>query len=81
VNAEEHGDPASIRQLLEQQVTHAVLWQRSMERLIEQGFDRFVEVGSGRVLAGLMRKINRKMNMVTVGTTDQLGVELVAASG
>jgi [acyl-carrier-protein] S-malonyltransferase len=66
VSAEPHGDPDAIRGALERQLTHPVLWQRSMERLAAEGFGRFVEVGAGRVLTGLMRKINRQAAVVSV---------------
>lgn len=59
VSARYHGDPNSVRTLLQEQVAKPVRWQASIEGLIEQGFDRFVEVGPGRVLTGLMRRINR----------------------
>lgn len=66
VNAQPHGDPSSIRLALQEQVTHAVRWQDSIESLIEKGFDRFIEVGPGRVLTGLMRKINRNVQAINV---------------
>ena len=81
VTADYHGDAGSIRTALERQITHPVLWQRSMQRLIDGGFECFVEVGTGRVLTGLMRKINRKMRTVNVGSAKDLGTELAAATG
>jgi len=59
VSADYHADPDGVRRLLEEQVTRAVRWQASIERLMKEGFDRFAEVGPGRVLTGLMRKIDR----------------------
>jgi len=59
VSADYHADPDSARRLLQEQVTKPVRWQASIEHLIGDGFDRFAEVGPGRVLTGLMRKINR----------------------
>lgn len=64
VSADYHGDPSSVRDLLRQQVARPIRWQASMERLIGQGFDRFIEVGPGRVLAGLMRKIDRTVEAI-----------------
>lgn len=72
VTAEFHGRPDLIRELLQRQVTAPVRWQRSIERLIDEGFDRFVEVGPSRVLTGLMRKINRSVEAVCVSTADDL---------
>jgi [acyl-carrier-protein] S-malonyltransferase len=59
VSADYHADPDGVRALLCQQVAKPVRWQASIERLVGEGFDRFVEIGPGRVLTGLMRKINR----------------------
>lgn len=72
VTAQPHGDAESIRDALCKQVTHAVRWQNSMEKLIDQGYDRFVEVGPGRVLTGLMRKINRRVRTVNIATVEAL---------
>jgi len=61
VSADYHADPQSVRRLLREQVASPIRWQSSMERLIAEGFDRFAEVGPGRVLTGLMRKISRSV--------------------
>jgi [acyl-carrier-protein] S-malonyltransferase len=67
VNGEAHTDPESIRDALRRQVTEPVLWQRCVERMMADGATRFVEMGPGRVLTGLMRKINRKVPITNVG--------------
>ncbi len=56
--------------LLARQVDGAVRWQQGVERLIHDGFDRFLEIGPGRVLTGLLKRINRKVGRaaVTIGT-------------
>ncbi len=59
VNGRRHEEPATIRAWLVQQLVEPVQWHRSIEGLIADGFDRFVEIGPGRVLTGLMRRINR----------------------
>ena len=61
VDAREHNDPEEIRQLLIQQILSPVRWEDSMRYLIGQGFDQFYEVGPGRVLLGLLRRIDRKL--------------------
>ena len=76
VDAAPHGDPDAIRDALVRQLTHPVLWQRSMERLIDDGFSRFVEVGAGRVLKGLMRKIDRRAEVVNVAAPADLAAWL-----
>jgi [acyl-carrier-protein] S-malonyltransferase len=75
VSADYHGDPEAVRELLRRQVAEPIRWQACIERLIEDGFDRFVEVGPGRVLTGLMRKINRAvatMNFSTAGSLERV---------
>ncbi|MFH1268170.1 MAG: ACP S-malonyltransferase [Planctomycetota bacterium] len=61
VDARAHDDPEEIRQLLIRQVLHRVRWEESMRHLIAEGFDSFYEVGPGRVLRGLLRRIDRKI--------------------
>ncbi|PHR86886.1 MAG: [acyl-carrier-protein] S-malonyltransferase [Blastopirellula sp.] len=61
VDASTHEDPEEIRQLLIQQVCSKVLWEDSMGYLLGQGFDEFYEIGAGRVLRGLLRRISRKI--------------------
>lgn len=60
VDARPHSDPEEIRQLLIRQVISPVQWEDSMRYLLDQGFDQFYEVGPGRVLRGLLRRIDRK---------------------
>lgn len=61
VDARPHDDPEEIRQLLIQQVVHPVLWEDSMRFLISEGFTQFYEVGPGRVLRGLLKRIDRSI--------------------
>ncbi|MBS4030960.1 MAG: ACP S-malonyltransferase [Clostridiales bacterium] len=58
VTAQYIHSPEDIRNALIRQVSNAVLWQDSMEKLIADGFDTFIEVGPGKSLTGLMKKIN-----------------------
>ncbi|MDR1491111.1 MAG: ACP S-malonyltransferase [Planctomycetaceae bacterium] len=60
VDAQSHDDPEIIRQILVKQILQPVLWETSVRNLIAQGFDTFYEVGPGRVLRGLVRRIDRK---------------------
>jgi [acyl-carrier-protein] S-malonyltransferase len=61
VDATAHSDPEEIRQLLIQQVVSPVRWEDSMRTLLADGYDHFYEIGPGRVLRGLLRRINRKL--------------------
>lgn len=60
VDALPHTDGADFKQLLVNQVCGPVLWQDSIEKMLADGFDEFYEVGVGRVLRSLMKRINRK---------------------
>jgi [acyl-carrier-protein] S-malonyltransferase len=62
-------DPAAIRDALGRQLTSPVRWTESMEWMIAQGVDRCVEVGPKKVLAGLLRRIDRSVEGVA---TDDL---------
>ncbi|UUO07457.1 ACP S-malonyltransferase [Blastopirellula sp. J2-11] len=60
VDAVPHSDPEEIRQLLIQQVCSPVRWEDSMRYLLAADFYEFFEIGAGRVLRGLMKRIDRK---------------------
>jgi [acyl-carrier-protein] S-malonyltransferase len=57
VSAAKATDPAEIRDLLVQQVTAMVRWRECVNAMVELGVDSFVELGTGRVLSGLIRRI------------------------
>ncbi len=62
VDANPHDDPEEIRRLLVQQVVKPVLWEDSVRWLLAQGVIQVYEVGPGRVLRGLMKRIDRKLD-------------------
>jgi [acyl-carrier-protein] S-malonyltransferase len=61
VDAQPHDDPEDIRRLMIRQIIQPVRWEESMRYLLAQGYDQFFEVGPGRVLRGLLRRIDRKI--------------------
>jgi [acyl-carrier-protein] S-malonyltransferase len=61
VDAVAHDNPEEIRALLVRQVVSPVLWEDTQRNLVAQGFDTFYEVGPGRVLRGLLKRIDRKL--------------------
>jgi len=79
VNCQYHTDAANIRLWLTEQLTQPVRWQASMERLIAEGVERFIEIGPGRVLAGLMRKISRGTPVVNISTAEGLQQAVASA--
>jgi [acyl-carrier-protein] S-malonyltransferase len=60
VTGEEERDPARIRELLAAQVCSPVLWEQSMRLALARGFCRFLEPGPGRVLGGILGKIDTR---------------------
>ncbi|MNV87300.1 Malonyl CoA-acyl carrier protein transacylase [compost metagenome] len=69
-------DPEEIRELLVRQVFSPVLWQDSVEWLIAAGVDTFVEIGSGSVLAGLIRKIDKNVKVININSLESLETAL-----
>ena len=66
-------DPARIRELLVEQVCGAVRWRESVEWMVAQGVDEFWEVGAGKALSGMVRRIHRPAAVRTVGSASDAG--------
>lgn len=62
VDAKPHSDPQEIPSLLVRQVLQPVRWEETMRNLLADGVERFYEIGPGRVLAGLLKRVNRKID-------------------
>ena len=60
VNVEPHSDPDSIRATLADQLTSPVQWEKTMQTLLEKGLESSTEVGPGKVISGIMKRIDRK---------------------
>jgi len=61
-----------IKELLARQVSSSVKWQQSVELMINDGVDTFIEIGPGRTLSGFMRKIDKSVRTFNIGTTQDL---------
>lgn len=72
VTADYVTDPEKIRSLLPLQVCHSVCWQQTVERLIADGADEFVEIGPGKTLSGFLRKINREIKCSNIDKVEDL---------
>ncbi|UCF42371.1 MAG: ACP S-malonyltransferase, partial [Planctomycetota bacterium] len=66
IDAEYYESAEKIKEGLTKQLTCPILWQKCMERLIGEGVEGFYEIGPGRVLTGLMRRINRKIKVENI---------------
>ena len=72
VSAEPVSDPDTIRAQLVEQVTGMVRWRECVERLVALGVDGFAEIGAGKVLSGLGRRIARDAKATNIGTPAEL---------
>ncbi|MFM7130060.1 MAG: ACP S-malonyltransferase [bacterium] len=61
-----HTTPDAIRSRLVNQVTGGVLWEGCIRRMLAEGYTRFYEIGPGRVLTGLLKRIDRKVPCETI---------------
>ena len=64
--------PGAIRDALVRQLYCPVQWTKTIEFLAEQGVDRIIEVGPGKVLTGLVKRINKGVNSIAVNTPSSL---------
>lgn len=72
VTAQYVGDIKETKELLMKQVASSVRWQQSIENMIEDGVDTFIEIGPGKTLTGFMRKINRNVKTYHISTWDEM---------
>ncbi len=66
-------DPATIRSLLVDQVTGSVRWRESVDYMVGQGVTQFYEIGAGKALSGMIRRINREASCQAVGAPADVG--------
>lgn len=79
VEATPNGDAARVKPLLVTQVCSPVLWDASVKRMVADGVTRFVEIGPGKVLAGLVKRIEKEA--VALNVQDAAGVKAMAGEG
>jgi len=72
IDGQYHTDQDGIRDALYRQAIQPVRWQQCVHTLMADGFDNFVEIGPGRVLIGLMRRINRRVSVRNVSSVKDL---------
>jgi [acyl-carrier-protein] S-malonyltransferase len=76
VNAKPARDPDTIKTLLIEQVTGLVRWRECVLTMKENGVDRLTEVGAGRILSGLAKRIDRDLAVGSIGTPAEIEVFL-----
>lgn len=65
-------DRNQVKTLLKDQVSSSVKWQQSIERMLEDGVDIFIEIGPGKTLTGFMKKINKETMVMNVEKADDV---------
>lgn len=79
--AEPVKDKTKIKELLARQISSPVRWRESMEELIREGVDTFIEIGPGKTISGFLKKIDRNAVVYSIQTVEDLEktVELLKA--
>jgi len=72
VTAQEEDDINKIKSLLVDQITSRVRWRESVDYMIQKGATDFLEIGPGRVLSGLMKKINKDVKVTSINSIDDI---------
>ena len=72
VTADYVRDIEQVKPLLEKQVSSSVRWQQSVERMLADGVDTFIEIGPGKTLTGFMKKINKDVRAVNIEKYEDL---------
>jgi len=81
VRAEAVSDPAEIRALLVEQVTGSVRWRESVQYMGGQGVTQTWEIGAGKALSGMVRRIDKEIAVAAVGTPDDVASAAAAING
>ena len=76
VTAEYISDESKVKDLLIRQVSNSVLWENSVNRMLEDGVDTFIEIGPGKVLSGFVKKINKEVRTFNIEDMDSLNKTL-----
>lgn len=80
VVAEPLTEPADIRDALERQITGSVQWIRSIQRMVAEGVDTIIEMGSGQVLCGMIKRIDSSVKTFSIQDTASLEATLSSLS-
>jgi len=72
VTAKIENDPTTIKELLIKQITSTVRWRESLEYMINNGIDQFIEIGPGKVLSGLVKRTNRKIKISNLNSLEDI---------
>ena len=65
-------EPSKIKELLIKQIENRVRWRESILKMIDEGVDNFIEIGPGKVLAGLIKRINKQVKTLSINNEDDI---------
>ena len=72
VTAKESNNPDEIKNLLIKQIENPVRWRESVINMINSNVDKFIEIGPGKVLSGLVKRIDRNMKLIQVNDREDI---------
>ena len=72
VNAKEEIDINNIKTLLVEQITSRVRWKEGVEYMIKEGVSDFLEIGPGKVLSGLVKKIDKNVKISNINSLEDI---------
>ena len=72
IDTEYYQNADGVRDGLVKQLIRPILWQKCMEKLLAEGIENFYEIGPGRVLTGLMKRIHRRTKVTNISTAESL---------
>jgi len=72
VTARAENEASKIKELLIKQITSRVNWRESIEYMINNGVNKFIEIGPGKVLTGLVKRINKDVNVFNINSIDDI---------
>ena len=72
VTASAVNEPSKIKELLIKQIENRVRWRESILKMIDEGVDNFIEIGPGKVLAGLIKRINKQVKTISINSEDDI---------
>ena len=72
VTANPENNAETIKELLIKQITATVRWRESVEYMIKKGVKEFIEIGPGKVLSGLVKRINKDVKVININSIDDI---------
>ena len=72
VTAGEISDQSELRRLLVDQIENRVRWRESVINMINNGVDHFIEIGPGKVLSGLVKRVNKNVKINTINNESDI---------